>query len=42
VRRIEQGLLKVPGVAQVSVNPATGAAALALLAQTEPQAVLQP
>ncbi len=41
VRRIEQGLLKVPGVARVSVNPASGVAALELLAQTEPAAVLQ-
>ena len=41
VRRIEQGVLKVPGVARVSVNPASGVAALELLPQTEPQAVLQ-
>ena len=41
VRRIEQGLLRVPGIARVSVNPASGVAALELLAQTEPTAVLQ-
>ena len=41
VRRIEQVVLKVPGVARVSVNPASGVAALELLPQTEPQAVLQ-